>query len=281
MGRRSNTAPLELQDQPNGNSALKFPTRSATVIEATKSPNTKSHNHHLKFLHSPNPFTHHDPTPPPSSRPSNAGPRPGLPQRQNSVRTRYIDMLLNLDDIPRLHNILASAFTWILLAGFLIFPGTFTSISAQIQEENQQAAAAFLATVKNVQLLIIGGACSGIGAAGMVWLWWRWRRNYVWLLNRIFLPGCLNSLAGLISTLISVYAQQQSQWSITARVTAAVTGGIMVVTGVLFIIYNFAVLSRVKSKHKREMADEHEGETVREKLQRQAMEPALEPGSVV
>lgn len=41
--------------------------------------------------------------------------------------------------------------------------------------------------MKNIPLLVIAGICTGIGAAGMVWLWWRWRQNYVWLLNKIFL----------------------------------------------------------------------------------------------
>jgi hypothetical protein len=25
----------------------------------------------------------------------------------------------------------------------------------------------------------VAGVCSGIGAAGMVWLWWVWRQNWV------------------------------------------------------------------------------------------------------
>jgi hypothetical protein len=87
----------------------------------------------------------------------------------------------------------------------------------------------------------------------MIWLWWRWHANYVWLLNRIFLPGCLNSLAGLVSTLINVYAQQGGIWSITARVTGIVTGSIMVVCGVLFGLYNFWILNKVKKRHDREM----------------------------
>lgn len=78
----------------------------------------------------------------------------------------------------------------------------------------------------------------------------------MWLLNRIFLPGCLNSLAGLISTLINVYSQQGGNWSITARVTAIVTGSIMCITGFLFGLYNFWILERVKRRHGREW---HEG----------------------
>ena len=47
------------------------------------------------------------------------------------THTRYVDMLLALDDIPEMSNIMASFFTWILLAGFLLFPGTFTSLQQQ------------------------------------------------------------------------------------------------------------------------------------------------------
>ncbi len=128
-------------------------------------------------------------------------PRPGALVRQNSVQTRYMDMLLAMDTIPRLHNVLSSFFTWILLAGFIIFPGTYTTITklnndAQIQ--GNHTASTILASVKNIPLLVIAGVCTGIGAAGMVWLWWRWRQNYIWLLNKIFLfvPSTLHSTSG-------------------------------------------------------------------------------------
>lgn len=117
-------------------------------------------------------------------------PHPGAPKRQSSVQTRYMDMLLAMDKIPRLYNILSSFFSWILLAGFIIFPGTFTSIQGL---DNDAAVAAnhtastIITSIKNIPLLIVAGVCSGIGAVGMLWLWWRWRQNYVWLLNKIFL----------------------------------------------------------------------------------------------
>jgi hypothetical protein len=47
------------------------------------------------------------------------------------ARTRYVNMLLALDDIPQMFNMMASFFTWILLAGFVLFPGTFTSLQQQ------------------------------------------------------------------------------------------------------------------------------------------------------
>ena len=115
----------------------------------------------------------------------------------------------------------------------------------------------------------------------MIWLWWRWRTNFVWLLNKIFMPGCLNSLAGLISTLTNVYSQQGGSWSITARVTAIVSGTVMIITGCLFAIYNFWVLARVKKMHGREMERGYGNENLKEKIGRKVHEPALEPGSVV
>jgi hypothetical protein len=123
-------------------------------------------------------------------------PRPAAPSRQSSVQTRYMGMLLDMDKVPRLHNILSSFFTWILLAGFIIFPGTFTTISGLGNDaavQTNQTASTVIASVKNIPLLAIAGACTGLGALGMVWLWWYWRHNYVWLLNKIFLcasPSC-------------------------------------------------------------------------------------------
>jgi len=43
--------------------------------------------------------------------------------------TQYVKMLLALDDIPTIHNFAVSFFNWIYLAGFVLFPGTFTSLN--------------------------------------------------------------------------------------------------------------------------------------------------------
>jgi hypothetical protein len=197
-----------------------------------------------------------------------------------------MNMLLDLDTIPRMHNMFASFFTWVLLAGFVILPGTFTSLSTLTDDPSvasNHTASDILNQVKHVSLLYVGAFCAGIGALGMIWLWFRWRANYVWLLNRIFLPGFLNSFAGLISTLVNVYSQQDSKWSVTARVTATVTGVCMVVTGMLFALYNFWILEKVKKRHRGEMDSGRTPyeEGLVQKIQRKIEEPALEPGSVV
>ena len=100
-------------------------------------------------------------------------------------------MLLSLDDIPRRHNLLAAFSTWILLAGFLIVPGTFTSVekSHRLAEEAAQTAITntIFHKIKHVPLLWIACSCCVVGGSGLAWLWWRWRQNYVWLINKLFL----------------------------------------------------------------------------------------------
>lgn len=217
MGR-SNTLPAKAFSQGGSKASEKKPiSRSATT--QVPAPTKHRISIHNPFHHSQSPSTA-------TANTSNASPpRPSMPNRQNSIQTRYMTMLLDLDTIPRLHNIYASFFTWILLAGFVIFPGTFTSLSAKFDDDpdiqDSGTASEILKHVKHVPLLYIAAFCSGIGALGMIWLWFRWRANYVWLLNRIFLPGCLNSFAGLISTLINVYSQQDGSWSVTAWVTVS------------------------------------------------------------
>jgi hypothetical protein len=47
---------------------------------------------------------------------------------RSQMETQYVNMLLAKDEIHVIYNALAGFFTWILLAGLLLFPGTFTSL---------------------------------------------------------------------------------------------------------------------------------------------------------
>ncbi|QSZ36770.1 hypothetical protein DSL72_006653 [Monilinia vaccinii-corymbosi] len=143
--------------------------------------------------------------------------RPTGLNRKTSLQTRYMHMLLSLDTIPRMHNIYISFFNWILLAGFVIFPGTFTSLQSLPHSDLPNSTTQHvLHAVKNIPLLWLAAFCCAVGSAGMLWLWHFHRHNYVWLLNKIFLPGCLNGAAGLMNTLVNVYSQQGGAWSVTA-----------------------------------------------------------------
>ena len=92
-------------------------------------------------------------------------------------------MLLQLDDIPRMHNIFASFFTWVLLAGYVVFPATFTSINKNDKLDQKVEGKEFeekvLEQVRNAPLLYIAAACCLVGVAGMLWLWWLHAKNYV------------------------------------------------------------------------------------------------------
>ena len=192
-------------------------------------------------------------------------------------------MLLSLDKIPRLHNILASFFGWIMLAGFIVFPGTFTSL-AQLKNDavvqQTPGASNILDTVQSLPLLVVAAVCCGIGYLGDIWLSVRWKNNYVWLINRVYMPGTLNALAGLISTLTNIYSQHKGSWSVSAKVAVLVESVTLVLYLALFITYNNWLLEKVKEQH----AHEYEGgsdKTFMGKVEKMAKGPAVAPGSVV
>ncbi|KAJ8108312.1 hypothetical protein OPT61_g8262 [Boeremia exigua] len=185
-------------------------------------------------------------TPAPTHPQQSQNARPGLQHRRTTARTRYIDMLLGLDNVPRLHNILAAACVWILLAGYIVFPATFNSLSKSSLDDKADTAlkAQALATARNVPLLYVAAAACGVGVLG------------------IFLPSLLNSVAGLVSTLVNVYSAQEGQFSVTAKVTVVVTSACAVVAAALFLLYNTVMLNLVKRRHEREVrAEERNGET--------------------
>ena len=102
-------------------------------------------------------------------------------------------------------------------------------------------------------------------------------------------PATLNSVAGLLTTIVNVYSAQKGAWSITAKITAIVAGSSAGVAGALFVAYNFWVLDDVRQTHERQLDPEEydrkrnkkNRESMIEKVKRKAHEPAIQPGSVV
>lgn len=136
----------------------------------------------------------------------------------------------------------------------------------------------------------------------MLWLWWRWSKNFVWLNNRIFLcvrdagvmplnansrmvcrPGAMNSVAGIVSTLVNVYGVQHGVFVTTSRVTLIVTVAAAVVLGALTLTYSLFLLKNVKSAHNRQVGRERagrHGEGILEEMKRKANEVEPEAGMV-
>lgn len=218
-----------------------------------------------------------------SPGPAPSRPNEGSSKRGNTWQTRYVEMLVSQYEIPRLNNILASFFGWLLLAGFVVLPGTFTSIQELSTEHDLAEANEFLHSVQNLPLVIIAAIVCGLGALGLLWLAFCWRKNYVWLLNRIFLPGATNAAAGLISTFIGVYAQKPGGWSVMAKVTVFAEAGVLLVCGALCVLSTLMMQS-VRHKHAKEMnmlEEEPLDERILEKTRRKLRAPAVEPLSVV
>ncbi|KAE8371414.1 hypothetical protein BDV26DRAFT_302789 [Aspergillus bertholletiae] len=184
---------------------------------------------------------------------------PGLCRRNSglAIETRYIQMLLELDYIPWFYNVFASAGHWVLLAGYLVIPGTFTSLqkSKALNEslENNNVGHAILKSIQNPPLLGISCFLLVLGSILMAWLAWERRNNYIWLISRLFIPTFLNALAGLITTLVNIYTAQSGDWSIMALLTVIATGLSMVSSLALIIIYKFVKLERVKQEHEIEL----------------------------
>ncbi|PWY96005.1 hypothetical protein BO94DRAFT_552807 [Aspergillus sclerotioniger CBS 115572] len=176
-----------------------------------------------------------------------------------TIATRYMQMLLELDYIPWFYSVLAGAGHWVLLAGYLVVPGTFTSLQEKTKDLDEvltkdSVEESVIKAIRNPPLLGISCSCLALGVTLMLWLSWERRNNYIWLVNKLFIPTFLNAMAGLVSTLINIYTAQGGDWSIIAIMTVIATGLSMVVSMTLTIFYKFCKLESVKREHEMEIS---------------------------
>ncbi|KAI6130978.1 hypothetical protein EV401DRAFT_487171 [Pisolithus croceorrhizus] len=180
---------------------------------------------------------------------STVHPIPGLHANlRGHEKTPYVEMILAMDFIPNWYTLMAGISTWILLAGFVLFPATFASWATRPTDTVEYDIATI---IRNMPLLVIAWVCTGLGGVGMLWLWWKWRRNYIWVVTRVFLPGLLNSVAGIIATVTNAYETQGNLSGSNVRATIIVTGAVAVICGVLAMIYQFVFIRRLRKDHER------------------------------
>jgi hypothetical protein len=111
--------------------------------------------------------------------------------------TEYMGMLLHQSQvIERLPywNIFAAACTWILLAGFILPPGTYDNfkksdlVNAAEKDPTNVGNQILLSFSKsNIAVLVLAGILCGIGLLGITGLWLKWKANYIWLINKVLL----------------------------------------------------------------------------------------------
>jgi hypothetical protein len=134
--------------------------------------------------HSPEHSTSPEQQHPPQRHPPQA--LPETPSQEHSMQTPYMVMCIQADQARRRYTISAAVFTWLILAGYLVIPNTFTSLQSSKVLSGSKGGKIIQSTVQNVQLLPFAGALCLIGTVGISWLWSRWRTNYVWLIRNIF-----------------------------------------------------------------------------------------------
>lgn len=134
----------------------------------------------------------HEPENGATDDPSPTSDKPGisLTKANLTIETEYVHMLLELDTIDWVYNFLSSFANWTLLAGYLVIPGTFTTLQKSdtlkqgLQDNHTEKAV--LNTIQNPPLLAIACTFLGVGAGTMVYLFLKWKHNYFWIFNRLF-----------------------------------------------------------------------------------------------
>ena len=83
-------------------------------------------------------------------------------------------------------NILAAACNWILLAGFIVLPGTYTKLQkSDIIQSN--LGNKISTSDAHTGLLVVAAILCAVGVLGIMGLWLKWRANYIWLVNKVLL----------------------------------------------------------------------------------------------
>lgn len=84
----------------------------------------------------------------------------------NETPTPYMEMCTQANKVPSIYNILAALFSWLTLAGFVVLPGTFTSLKHSTTLNSSKGGEIVQKTVQNAPLLPMVGVMCGIGIVG-------------------------------------------------------------------------------------------------------------------
>ncbi len=91
------------------------------------------------------------------------------------------DMVYEEYCIPFKYKLSATGSLWFLLFGFVLFSGTFTTIKLNTAEE------VLISNFENIPMFVLGILFCGASSCALFYLSWKWRRNSIWLVERILL----------------------------------------------------------------------------------------------
>ncbi|TEB28931.1 hypothetical protein FA13DRAFT_1735058, partial [Coprinellus micaceus] len=159
------------------------------------------------------------------------------------AQTPYVNMLMALDRIHWVNEAFSIAFCWLLLAGFVVMPQALAKTIPEFVESSAENLAdgwKMIAIEIQDRLYYIAGGISGVGLLGILILWWQWRGNYMWITQKLFIPGFFNGLVGSISTMISIFLINKGKWDTLSIATMGVVGGVTVGSGIIALTYTFS-----------------------------------------
>ncbi|CAF3656550.1 unnamed protein product [Fusarium graminearum] len=100
--------------------------------------------------------------------------------------TTYTTMIVQTHESMTGYKLAAAFLNWLSLAGFVLLPGTFTSLNQAIVVETQ-AGREMQKAVQNTPLIAISVICCFVSGAGIGHVIWKCQHNPVWLVDRIFM----------------------------------------------------------------------------------------------
>lgn len=129
------------------------------------------------------------------SGPQMKSPKVGATMPANHVATcrnamssiKYNNLIVQSYYTPEKFNILAAASLWTVLAGFVVFPSTFTSLQNSSSLSNSVPGRAVQRTIQNIPLLVMAIFFFVVGMIGVAWLWRQRRHQHLWVADRLFL----------------------------------------------------------------------------------------------
>src|SRR5436853_7935810 len=89
------------------------------------------------------------------------------------MKTDYMIISVQANEVRLTYNLLAAGFTWIILAGFIFFPGTFTSLKNSDSLGESEGGKIVQLAVQKIPLLLFACLLRLAGTAGSCCLWTR------------------------------------------------------------------------------------------------------------
>ena len=108
-------------------------------------------------------------------------------KNEETEYTPYAAQLKEANEAPPWGTFWTGFFSWLTLAGYVVFPGAFNSLKTSKTLTSSNAGQVIQHAVKWLPIFIVAAAYCGIGPFRAGWLWWIWRQNAVWLVRHIFL----------------------------------------------------------------------------------------------